>query len=196
MQLPTGKSVEQTVQEIFALDLTPIKFKLMSKKEGQGWSPEEADHFELEYKRFLALLVKHPDEVIAPDSNVDKFWHGHILDTMKYARDCQHIFGGFLHHYPYFGLRGEEDAANLEAAFARMQRLHDEAYGPSAADKAAWCGAALPNQREATAAWCGAALPTQAEATAAWCGAALPTQETAGAAWCGAALNEPLTRSA
>lgn len=135
------KTPEQMVEAIFALDLDPIKMKLMDRKEGHGWTSAEADRHELEYKRYLALLAKFPDEVIAPNTNVDKFWHGHILDTRKYAQDCENVFGHFLHHYPYFGLRGEQDAANLAAAAARMRRLYEQEFGnpASASAGASYC---------------------------------------------------------
>src|SRR5262249_49602408 len=103
------KSIAQIVEGIQALDLDPIKLKLMDPEEGQGWSREYVDRVEIAYRRFLTLLVKFPDETIAPTKDVDKFWHGHILDTMKYAEDCERVFGYFLHHFPYFGMRGERD---------------------------------------------------------------------------------------
>lgn len=193
-----NKSPEQMIEAIFAMDLDPIKFKLMSKKEGYGWSQAEADRHERDYRRFLALLVKFPDEVIAPDTNVDKFWHGHILDTMKYAEDCNNIFGAFLHHYPYFGMRGEEDARDLKHAFSRMQHLYAQEFGDAetnAAQKtgqAAWCGAAVAKATTGqSAAWCGAAVAKageKPEQSAAWCGAAVSEQPQS-AAWCGAALS-------
>ncbi len=130
------KTPDQMVEAIFALDLDPIKFKLMDKEEGYGWSRAQADRCEREYKRFLALLAKYPDEVIAPSKEVDKFWHGHILDTMKYAEDCRNVFGYFLHHFPYFGLRDEEDAANLARAAATMRRLYRQEFGAAPADEA------------------------------------------------------------
>lgn len=179
---PQKKSSEQMVEAIFALDLEPIKTKLMDKTEGQGWTRAQADHYELEYKRFLALLARFPNETIAPNKEVDKFWHGHILDTMKYAEDCDKVFGFFLHHYPYFGMRGDEDAANLAKAFVNMQRLHQQEFGSGVASTekqlAAWCGAASATERQA--AWCGAAVKAESPA---WCGAAVKTE---GAAWCGA----------
>jgi hypothetical protein len=134
-----NKAPEQMVEAIFALDLAPIKMKLMDKKEGHGWDQAKADRLEIEYKRYLVLLAKFPDEVIAPTTDVDKFWHGHILDTMKYARDCENVFGYFLHHYPYFGLRGEQDAANLQAAAERMRRLYQQEFGAGAAGAAGYC---------------------------------------------------------
>lgn len=133
------KSPEQVVEAIFALDLDPIKFKLMDKKEGHGWTREKADRLEIEYRRFLALTAKYPQEVIAPSTDVDKFWHGHILDTMKYAEDCHRIFGYFLHHFPYFGMRDAEDAANLENAAATTRRLYEQEFGGGKAEDAAYC---------------------------------------------------------
>jgi hypothetical protein len=68
--------------------------------------------------------------------DVDTFWHYHILDTRKYAADCQAVFGQFLHHFPYSGLRGNEDAAAHEAACERMRVLYEETFGVSYAASA------------------------------------------------------------
>ena len=125
----TSKSVEQVVAAIEALDLEPIKFKLMDPEEGQGWSKEHVERVAIAYKRFLTLLVTHPETTVAPSKDIDKFWHGHILDTMKYAEDCERVFGYFLHHFPYFGMRGEEDAAALTDAGQEMQRLYKQEFG-------------------------------------------------------------------
>lgn len=188
------KTAEQMVEAIFALNLEPIKTKLMDKTEGQGWTRAQVDHYELEYKRFLALLARFPNETIAPNREVDKFWHGHILDTMKYAEDCDQVFGFFLHHYPYFGMRGEEDAANLAKAFVNMQRLHQQEFGGAESaeeHRAAWCGAAAVTDQQA--AWCGAAaVKTE---SAAWCGAVAAPTDAKGeqqAAWCGAATGRKM----
>ncbi|MFM6129989.1 MAG: hypothetical protein ACKPBV_14885 [Sphaerospermopsis kisseleviana] len=60
---------------------------------------------------------------------LDDYWHNHILDTRKYAEDCDLIFGFFLHHYPYFGLPGEEDEGQNIPAFAVTQKIWEEAFG-------------------------------------------------------------------
>ncbi len=132
-----AKSIEQTIAAIHALDLDAIKFKLVNTEEGQGWSRQYADHNELEYKRFLILLAKYPEAPITPSKSVDKFWHGHILDTLKYAEDCQSTFGYFLHHFPYFGMRGEEDAVNFNEAVKLTNLLYEQEFGLSADGEAA-----------------------------------------------------------
>ncbi len=185
-----NRSGEQVVAGIQALDLDPIKLKLMDAEEGQGWSREYVDRVELLYKRFLALLVTHPEETIAPSKDVDKFWHGHILDTLKYADDCQNVFGYFLHHFPYFGMRGAEDRANLKVASENMKRLYEREFGEPKHGDEAWCAAAI-NAKDA--AWCAAAAQPEGVA---WCAAAVKAQDAAwcaaaaqpeGAAWCAAA---------
>jgi hypothetical protein len=189
------------------LDLDPIKVKLMHRESGEGWSLERVNAVEVEYRRFLYLMKMFPNEETAPQVDVDTFWHYHILDTMKYAKDCQQAFGYFLHHYPYIGLRGEDDVAVQQRAGERMRELYESTFGaPAAGEKAwcgsavqaaawcgaadqtgkiAWCGAAKPAAEAATA-WCGSAKPA-AEAATAWCGSAKPAVEAAATAWCGSA---------
>ena len=103
--------------------------KLMHVESGEGWTLAHANAVELEYRRFLQLMKQFPEEETAPLVDVDTFWHYHILDTMKYAEDCQNVFGYFLHHFPYFGMRGEDDHANLCAAFSETQTFYEIHFG-------------------------------------------------------------------
>lgn len=94
------------------------------------WLPETAGIAVDYYRHFLWMLRKYGrNEVLAPSSEIDEIWHHHILDTYKYHEDCQAIFGRYLHHYPYFGMRGDNDADALSLAFARTQALHYEEFG-------------------------------------------------------------------
>jgi len=176
-----NKPVEEIVAAIQALDLEPIKFKLMDTEEGQGWSREYVEQMEIAYKRFLTLSVKYPEETIAPSKDVDKFWHGHILDTMKYAEDCQNVFGYFVHHFPYFGMRGEEDAANLTEAGKTTNRLYEKEFGEGVPSRAAYCGVAAKSKQDA--AYCGVAAKSKQHA--AYCGVAAKSKQDA--AYCGVA---------
>jgi hypothetical protein len=116
--------------EIDGLDLGPIKVKLMLEG-GENWSFEQVVMAERWYKRFLLLNLKYPKLSIVPNEIIDTFWHHHILDTMKYAEDCQSIFGYFLHHFPYFGMRSDEDAQDLKDAFEQTKDLFQEEFGES-----------------------------------------------------------------
>lgn len=120
---------KDTFHAIAALDLTPIKLKLMHEASGAGWSQAKANAMEIEYRRFLYLQAIFSHEQTAPTMAVDTFWHYHILDTMKYASDCEQAFGYFLHHYPYTGMmEGDEPGAEIEAG-NRMRELYEATFG-------------------------------------------------------------------
>jgi hypothetical protein len=112
-----------------AIDFAPIRFKLMDEAEGEGWTEDQAFAAERAYKVFLILNAKYPRRSVVPNKVIDTYWHYHILDTAKYAEDCQCVFGYFLHHFPYFGMRGAEDAANLARAFSETKKLFEAEYG-------------------------------------------------------------------
>lgn len=114
---------------IAELDLEPIKFKLMHHTFGEGWSKAKADAIDLEYRRFLYLQYANPEAEASPTEDVDTFWHYHILDTMKYAADCEKAFGYFLHHFPYLGLLdSDEQDADIKAAH-RTRELYEATFG-------------------------------------------------------------------
>ena len=128
------------------LDLEPIVFKLVEDPDsGVPWELVQADRTAIAYKRYLFLYYKYGKGVngknVAPDKPTDWFWHQHQLDSEKYREDCEFLFAtlpqkvlakflrrvfgplgltisaGFVEHFPYFGMRGEQDAQNLENAF-------------------------------------------------------------------------------
>jgi hypothetical protein len=126
-----------TLHAIAALDLEPIKVKLMHHESGEGWTLERANAVEFEYRRFLYLMKQYPHEQTAPLVDVDTFWHYHILDTVKYHADCDAVFGHYLHHFPYIGLRGEDDEAAHVRVGQRMKELYEATFGEDYAPTAA-----------------------------------------------------------
>jgi hypothetical protein len=111
------------------LDLGNVRMKLADSEEGPGLPQEQLDLMELEYRKFLALQLMHPGAVIVPCKIVDEMWHRHILDTAAYREDCAAIFGRFLDHYPYFGMRNEAEAQELVDAYVGTLDLYRDAFG-------------------------------------------------------------------
>ncbi|WP_234488490.1 MULTISPECIES: hypothetical protein [Oxynema] len=111
------------------LDLGPIAYKLMHPETGSGWTRDRVSRALTRYLMFLCLLYLYPHLAIAPNREIDRVWHQHILDTSKYAEDCQMLFGRFIHHFPYFGIRDEGDRQQLDLAFQQTQSLFDRHFG-------------------------------------------------------------------
>jgi hypothetical protein len=184
-------NANELFKAVTELDLTPIKAKLMHVKSGEGWSREKVDAVEKEYRRFLCLMKLYPGVSTAPLVDVDTFWHYHILDTMKYAVDCEQVFGYFLHHYPYVGMGDEEDDQFRIDSGERMRTLYEATFGETcpgsdaktSVDAAiAFCGgpdAAL----QARTAYCGGP-DTAIRAETAYCGGP-DTAIRAETAYCG-----------
>lgn len=102
--------------DILALDLECIAYKVCRD---ERWPLERVDRIELEYRAFLQLVRNRTSsDEVAPTKAVDIFWHHHILDTAKYFEDCDHLFGAYLHHYPYSGVFGTDDSARQDRRVA------------------------------------------------------------------------------
>ena len=115
-----------------------------------------------------------PAMEMAPLEDVDTFWHYHILDTMKYARDCEQVFGYFLHHYPYLGMEGEDGMAVQQQAGERMRELYESTfnvpYTQAAEVPGAWClGTTQVEVADARTAWCLVPGNKAAGVETAWC---------------------------
>jgi hypothetical protein len=116
------------------LDLSNVRMKLADAEEGAGLEVDQIDQMEGEYRKFLALQLMHPGADIVPCEIVDEMWHRHILDTAAYRDDCDAIFGQFLDHFPYFGMRGEADAQALNDAYADTLDRYRDAFGEPPAE--------------------------------------------------------------
>jgi len=123
---PGVREAEAKLQD---LNLSMLRMKLSDPVEGKGWSLEQLDLAEQEYRRFLVLNLLFPDESIVPSKMVDEVWHAHVLDTQAYASDTVRIFGSFFHHFPYFGMRGDADLIEFSAAARRTKELYQQIFG-------------------------------------------------------------------
>src|SRR6266849_3632551 len=183
----TNRPVAQVIAAIRALDLEPIKLRVMDPELGEGWARDYAESIERAYRNYLTMLVKHPEDAedIVVSKDVDEFWHTHILHTMKYTEDCERVFGTYLHHNPDIGGHAPAEIDRKATLVEKTRRLYQQEFGRMQNCNTAWaanaamCGAAI---RAEDAAMCGAAIRT---GDAAMCGAAIGAED---AAMCGAAI--------
>ncbi len=125
-----ASTTEEQLRRIDGLDLEPIVYKLTHPDPGErALSLAEADQDIALYRCFLKLCVLHPGATIVPTRQLDRVWHTHMLDTAKYRADCDHVLGHFMDHFPYAGLRGEDDRRAWRDDFAQTRRLFREHFG-------------------------------------------------------------------
>ena len=138
----TTKPEQDVIAAIQGLDLESVKLRVTDPKLGEGWTREYADSIEIAYKNYLTMLVKYQDDAedILLAEDVDEFWHTHILQTIKYADDCQATFGGFLHHSPHIGEVTAEDIEKRTAFAEKTRRLYEREFGNEQNGTAAWSG--------------------------------------------------------
>jgi len=126
--LPTD--VRTFIGKLTQLDLQPIAYSLLHSNE-EKWNIQKTNQAISAYLMFLLLIYLYPNSQLVPNQEIDRVWHYHILDTMKYAEDCEMLFGRFIHHFPYFGQRGKIDKENLQKAFEQTQVIFEEHFGIS-----------------------------------------------------------------
>jgi hypothetical protein len=137
MTLTTNLTETELLNRLNKTDFGPVAFKLMHPEDGEAWSIEQATKAIEKYRLFLILNYLYPDKIIVPSKAIDRVWHTHILDTAKYREDCHILFGQFMDHFPYFGMKDESDCAgahlrdrqNLETAFVETQKLWVKHFG-------------------------------------------------------------------
>lgn len=111
------------IEQLKALDLSPIAAYLMNPQNGYGWTKQQTYRSIERYKTFLFVCHLNPHIVLVPTQEIDRVWHCHILHTRKYRQDCELLFGYFVDHEPESECRDEANSQNMEAAFAQTQAL-------------------------------------------------------------------------
>lgn len=96
-----SKTLEEARAYIAQLDLDYIVKSMCAPTYPlPRWTEENAKRCAQLYKNFLFLHKKHAGQALVPSRHIDEFWHNHILHTQQYTKDCQAIFGHYLHHDP------------------------------------------------------------------------------------------------
>lgn len=126
-----SRVMEQQAQKIQApslpdFDLTTVVEQILHKPGYELWEGQRIESAVAEYKKFCALCKYHPETSIIPGRDVDTLWHRHILNTEKYADDCQSYFGYFLHHRPHSRIKQGTKEAN--DSWLNTLRLYEEMF--------------------------------------------------------------------
>lgn len=106
-------TTQDMINAIDKLDLRDIQLKLTMPNEEGGfeWPEKETQEAIGEYREFLKELIpymqddKRNEVKPSPSMIVDIVWHTHILFTLKYHKDCDEIFGHYVHHQPIINKR-------------------------------------------------------------------------------------------
>lgn len=119
----------QFLSKLNAIDFGPIVFKLMHAEDSNPMTRAQAENAIKKYKMFLYLNFKYPNTRLVPNKLIDRAWHAHLLDSQLYDLHCLILFKRKFHHFPYFGLRGKEDARIFLLAAGRSKVLFEEHFG-------------------------------------------------------------------
>lgn len=113
---------------IDAADLQPVLDRLVSI---EGWSPSEATAVIKQYRNYLFLRKKYPQENLPPSKDIDEAWHAHVLHTEDYRNFCRQVFSNeadqYLDHHPHIAKEGSVESLNK--LFERTQALYREEFG-------------------------------------------------------------------
>jgi len=121
VNLSENKDIESIRNYIFSIDFSMIIDKMVLREK---WRRSDAEKACEMYRNFLFLNVKYSEHLpLPPSDEIDEFWHHHILDTKKYIKDCEQIFGRYFHHYPYLG---KQEANKM---FENTQALYHQEFG-------------------------------------------------------------------
>lgn len=86
------------LRRVNAVDFSAVILRLT--EEGK-WSAKRVKEAEIEYRQFLYLMAKYPEETFIPwDADVDEFWFLHSLLHRKYDLDCYSLFGELVLYDP------------------------------------------------------------------------------------------------
>ena len=121
------KSDSEVIETIHSIDFTWIEKKLTKSDPNisKVWSLEGVRDAVNQYRNFMFILYKYQKKhKVVPSIEVDEIWHHHILDTRKYFLDCESVYGEYMHHFPYFGMRGNDDFIDLQDSFSSTQDLY------------------------------------------------------------------------
>jgi hypothetical protein len=92
-----------TLSQCDAIDsLESFDFSFVREKlsEDGRFTVDEVLRSEVEFRRFMTLVLKNDGPLAMIDKRVDEYWHTLILFTPQYRRFCDEVMGFFVDHQP------------------------------------------------------------------------------------------------
>lgn len=117
------------IERINSIDFSSVIYSIVEKDDGPRWAVAKALRAEKQYRQFLYIHATNPEICVVPSKLVDEFWHQHMLDSFKYAEDCNSALGHFLHHFPYLGTGGATDRELLRQSYLATTDLTAKVFG-------------------------------------------------------------------
>jgi len=121
-------------EEDLGIDLSRFVPKLLKDEPEKFKTASLAWSAIFEYKRFLAIKKTYLKIELSPSPLVDEVWHMHILDTKQYMKDCDKLFGFYLHHAPSFGTSKEEKSA-MGSRYSKTLQVYESLFKEPASVK-------------------------------------------------------------
>lgn len=119
---------DQAIEATNAWNFELAVEKLLEVKSGQ-WDLNRAEAAVRNYKRYMAVTKALGGVQLVPNGDIDEIWHMHILDTREYMKDCNELFGEYLHHFPYFGMLDQENHQQWLDVQSKSESLWQELFG-------------------------------------------------------------------
>lgn len=120
--------VDSAKQLIDSVDLSLVVERLVKT---EGWSQREAEQVVAQYRNYLFLRKKYPEDSLPPSQEIDEAWHAHILHTVEYRRFCKRVFAeredAYLDHHPQ--AEQGESPEKMAELFDRTQALYHREFG-------------------------------------------------------------------
>ena len=91
----------------FSFIINKLSGLIMPQPYAYCWDYYSVNQAVSRYKKYLFILVKYREqyEGIPPTFEIDEIWHNHILETHRYIKDCEVLYGEYIHHDPLFFMK-------------------------------------------------------------------------------------------
>jgi len=104
-----SESFQTFIQRVRSLKISSLVDQLNHSPRSANWTEKEMRKTIAQYFAFLYLVDHYPNLALVPTQNIDHIWQCHILDTEKYAMDCQILFNRFVHRFSFLEFSYEDD---------------------------------------------------------------------------------------